>query len=98
MIYNFEWDTAKAASNVRKHGVTFEQAAQVFLDPMALSIFDDETSSPGEERWVTLGKVKNQYYLVVVHTIQARSAESIRIRLISARKATRNEILQYEQG
>lgn len=98
MIYNFEWDTAKAESNVRKHGVTFEQAAQVFLDPMALSIFDDETSSPGEERWVTLGRVKDNYYLVAVHTVQEGPGESVRIRLISARRATRNEIRQYEQG
>ncbi len=97
MQYNFEWDPAKASSNSSKHGVTFEEATAVFSDPMALSTFEDEDSSPGEDRWVTLGFVGGQHYLVVVHTYLV-SFEGATIRIISARKATRNEIKQYEQG
>lgn len=55
MQYNFEWDPEKAKINVTKHGVTFEQAAAVFKDPMALSIYDEESSSSLEDRWITLG-------------------------------------------
>jgi uncharacterized DUF497 family protein len=52
--YNFEWDPAKARENLRKHRVSFERAAQVFLDPHMLSIYD-EAHSASEERWITLG-------------------------------------------
>ena len=52
--YNFEWDLNKARSNQSKHGVSFEEAATVFRDPKALSIFDDEHSIY-EDRWVTIG-------------------------------------------
>ena len=52
--YNFEWDSVKALSNVRKHGVTFDQAATVFLDALALTVFD-AVHSQHEERWFTLG-------------------------------------------
>lgn len=98
MQYNFEWDPSKAKSNLRKHGVAFEAAAEVFGDPLALTVFDDENSVSGEDRWVTLGKVKDQCYLVVVHTFRSADGDSITIRIISARPATRNEVLQYENG
>ncbi len=49
--YNFEWDPAKARSNAEKHGVTFEQAAAVFRDPAAVTIYDDEESNANEDRW-----------------------------------------------
>ena len=98
MQYNFEWDPAKAVANRRKHGVTFEQAAMVFKDPMALSQFDSENSDPGDDRWVTLGMVAGQHYLVVVHTYKEQGEKSVTIRVISARRATRQEIKQYEQG
>ena len=52
--YNFEWDSVKALSNVRKHGVTFDQAATVFLDALALTVFD-AAHSQHEERWFMLG-------------------------------------------
>ncbi|WP_221627969.1 BrnT family toxin [Teredinibacter franksiae] len=55
MQYNFEWDPTKAQTNTSKHGVTFEQATGVFRDPMALTVFDSDGSSEGEDRWVTLG-------------------------------------------
>jgi uncharacterized DUF497 family protein len=53
MQYNFEWDPEKAMTNRRKHGVTFEEAASVFLDPRMLTVFDDEHSG-AEDRWLTL--------------------------------------------
>jgi len=98
MQYNFEWDRNKAHTNQRKHGVTFEEATEVFNDPMALTVFDDESSSDTEDRWVTLGQIKGQHYLVVAHTYNNPNEGSVTIRLISARPATKNEIKQYKQG
>ena len=95
MQYTFEWDPAKASSNRQKHGVDFRQAALVFNDPMALTIFDQDSSTSAEDRWITLGQVNGVHYLVVVHTFRAESAEQTTIRLISARAATRREIRQY---
>ncbi len=56
MNYHFEWDPEKAASNLKKHGVSFEDAAEIFSDPLHLSILDEADKS--EERWVTLGNTK----------------------------------------
>ncbi|AXS82393.1 MULTISPECIES: BrnT family toxin [Marinobacter] len=98
MQYNFEWDPNKAHVNARKHGVTFEEATKVFDDPMALTVFDDEESSETEDRWVTLGQIVGQHYLVVVHTFRNANEDAVTIRLISARPATKHEIRQYEQG
>jgi uncharacterized DUF497 family protein len=98
MQYNFEWDPNKALINTRKHGVSFEEATQVFDDPMALTVFDNEESSDTEDRWVTLGQIGGKHYLVVVHTFRSTNEEAITIRLISARQATKHEIRQYEQG
>src|ERR1051325_8381676 len=70
--YDFEWDAQKAKQNVRKHGVSFERAATVFLDPNALSIFDPEHSA-GEDRWITLG-MDWQGVMLVVPTHSARWA------------------------
>ena len=61
--YFFDWDPGKAASNFRKHKVTFETAATVFGDPLALSVYDDESSE--EERWVTLGRTEKGRLLLV---------------------------------
>lgn len=98
MQYNFEWDPAKAASNAAKHGVTFDQAIDVFKDPMALTVYEDQESAPDEDRWVTLGVVNNQHYLLVVHTFREQEADSVTIRVISARRASTREIKHYEQG
>lgn len=98
MQYNFEWAPTKAHTNARKHGVTFEEATKIFDGPMAITIFDDEESSDDEDRWVTLGQINGQHYLVVVHTYRSINRDSVTIRLISARPATRQEIRQYEQG
>jgi len=96
MQYNFEWDPNKALINAQKHGVTFEEATRVFDDPMALTVFDDEESSDQEDRWVTLGQIEGRHYLVVVHTYRNASEDTVTIRLISARPATKHEIRQYE--
>lgn len=91
----FEWDPAKAASNVVKHGVRFEQAATVLLDPLALTVFD-EAHSGYEERWFTLGLSGEGKLLAVAHTYAATGPNSARVRVISAREATRAERRQYE--
>lgn len=92
--YNFEWDPHKAKENLRKHKVGFERAVDVFRDPIAISIFDDEHSQE-EERWITLGQDKNGILLVVIHTYEEADNNQIVIRIISARKANRKEIKQY---
>ena len=96
MQYNFEWDPYKAQSNAQKHGVTFERATEVFKDSMALTLYDEDSSSNEEDRWVTLGQADGQHYLVVVHTYRDQQGNAVTIRLISARCATRAEIKQYE--
>lgn len=93
---HFEWDEDKAASNAAKHGVTFEEAMGVFTDPLASSVVDP-ASPPGQERWVTIGLNLAQRLLVVVHTHIDISDDIIVVRIISARKATKNERKQYEQ-
>ena len=95
MRYTFEWNPNKAKSNFQKHKVSFERAAGVFLDPIAISIFDEEHSEK-EDRWITMGKDSREVVLVVVHTFQEIAADQWVIRMISAWKATRNEIRQYE--
>ena len=94
VTYDFEWDGNKADSNSKKHGVTFEQAATVFLDALAVTVFD-AAHSQYEERWFTLGHTTDGVLLAVAHTYQATSARSIRIRIISARPATKQERCFY---
>jgi uncharacterized DUF497 family protein len=91
----FAWDPAKAASNVTKHGVSFDQGATVLLDALALTVFD-AGHSEFEERWFTLGLSSQGKLLAVSHTYTATSADSARVRIISAREATRNERRHYE--
>ena len=90
VVYDFEWDRNKADSNLKKHGVAFEQAATVFLDALAMTVFN-EAHSQYEKRWFTLGHASDGALLAVAHTYQATSANSIRIRIISARPATKQE-------
>jgi len=93
--YNFEWDPGKARQNFQKHKVPFEKAAEVFLDPLAVSIFDEDHSID-EERWITMGRDKIGMILIVVHTFFIQGRDKKKIRIISARKATRNETKQYK--
>jgi uncharacterized DUF497 family protein len=88
----FEWDPQKAAANLQKRGVSFEDAASVFGDPLAATI-PDPLHSTDEARFITIGVTPSQRLLVVVHTDQAD-----RIRIISARRATRVEIKKYEES
>ena len=91
----FDWDPAKAASNLRKHGVSFEEAMLIFGDPLALSI-PDLPFVAGEERWITIGLAHPALLLLVVHTYIEADAETVYVRIISARKPTRQERRQYE--
>ncbi len=93
--YIFEWDPAKAAENVRKHGVTFEEASHVFNDHLAQNRYDNEHSSSEQDRWVTLGRSRREL-LVVVHTF-VEHMRTVTVRIISARLATRNERRSYEE-
>lgn len=95
MEYIFDWDPKKGALNRRKHGVGFERAATMFLDPQAVSIPDEEHSGE-EERWVTIGLDASGNLLVVVHTFEEADSARCKSRLISARKATKKEAKQYE--
>ena len=85
---SFEWDTRKAASNLRKHRVDFVDAATVLYDEMAITLTEPDTDEP---RAVTLGMDAMGRVLVVVYTWRGE-----RVRLISARHATRKERLRYE--
>ena len=78
-----------------KHGVAFTQGATVFADALALTVFDNEHSE-FEERWFTLGVDSSAKLLAVSHTYTATGPASARVRVISAREATRNERRQYE--
>lgn len=96
MRYNFEWDPKKAIANRRKHGVGFELAATVFKDPNALTVFDDDHSVT-EDRWITMGSTSAATLLVVHHTFQLADEDTAIIRIISSRKAGRNEERQYHE-
>lgn len=87
----FEWDTKKAQANQSKHGICFEDAAQVFLDPNRIETFDGRQEY-GEDRWKTVGLVRLAL-LAVVYAVRDKDSETIR--LISARKADAYERTQY---
>lgn len=86
----FEWDSEKEKININKHGLDFSTAARVFKDENRLEIFD-ELHSDLEERYITIGMIDNIAYIVVV--VYTERGEAIRI--ISARKATKNERRMY---
>jgi uncharacterized DUF497 family protein len=88
----FEWDARKAAANLKKHRVTFEDAATVFLDPLAMT-FPDPDHSMEERREITVGCTIKGKVVFVAHCERAE-----RIRIISARAATRAEKRQYEEN
>ncbi len=96
MDYNFEWDPGKERTNRKKHGVGFEQAATVFADKRALSLFDAQHSDE-EDKWVTMGLSEGGGLLVVHHTFEEIDATTVRIRIFSSRKATKREARQYAE-
>lgn len=88
----FEWDPSKAAANLAKHGISFDEGATVFLDQLAVS-GPDPDHSVAESRYITFGQSSLGRLLVVSHTYRPGS-----IRLISARRVTRAERKLYEEG
>ena len=89
----FEWDSQKAISNIKKHGVSFEEAKTVFSDPIAY-IFDDEWHSIGEQREIIIGHSAQNRLLLVCFTEKSKGV----IRIFSSRLATRKERKDYEQS
>jgi len=94
--FEVTWDPRKAEANITKHGVTFAQAATVLLDPLHMTVFD-AAHSQNEERWFTLGTSSEGKLLAVSHTYhQPETSAPPKVRIISAREATRRERQQYE--
>ena len=89
----FEWDPEKAASNIRKHDISFDEAVTVFKDPLAF-IFDDTTHSEQEHREIIIGTSALRRMILVCFV---ERLEDI-VRIISARPATRQEIKDYEEN
>ena len=93
----FEWDDNKAAANIAKHGVAFELAEEVWHDPAHIIVFDRHENS--EERWHAIGLVRAVLILTVVHTypkMDEDQDDDERLRIVSARKATKDERKRYE--
>lgn len=93
-MIKFEWDEVKNNKNKKKHGLSFEEAKEVFYDDNAV-LFDDPDHSDGEERFLIIGMVKSQKICIVSHCY--RDNDNI-IRIISARQATKNEKNTYLKG
>ena len=91
---SFEWDEIKARANERKHGISFEIAARVFADPLAVSGQDRIENS--EYRWQTVGMVDGHLLILVAHTVRHGDDAEV-IRIISARRADKQERKRYEQ-
>ena len=91
----FEWDEAKAESNRRKHGVSFDLAIQVFDDPNVIA--EQDRIVDGEARWRSIGMAAGVAVLVVGHTVRGQGEDEI-VRIITARKATRKEREQYAEN
>lgn len=89
----FTWDELKDRSNRRKHGISFETATRIFLDPLHISIQDRVVE--GEERWQTIGMVDGTLLILVAYAVIDDKEELICI--ISARKTTRQERIEYEE-
>ena len=89
MALTFEWDAEKAITNQRRHGLSFEEAATAFADPLSRSGIP--TTLEGEDRFVLVGETVRGRLVVVIHTVRGDN-----LRLISARRATRREQLTYE--
>jgi uncharacterized protein len=92
MPLRFTWDARKAKANLKKHGVTFTEAATAFADPLSITIPDPEHSDI-EERFILIGQSQHQHLVVVAHVERGDV-----IRIISARPANRRERTAYEEG
>jgi uncharacterized DUF497 family protein len=96
MKIRFEWDTAKAEGNLRKHRVSFETATRVFADPFAM--LKQDRIEKGEYRWQTLGIVDGHLLLLVAHTVRYDAEGNEVVRIISVRRAEPKERKHYEQN
>ena len=92
----FEWDDKKNRQNIKKHGVSFEDAKEIFDDPLHLSILDKRFSY-FEERWITIGQTAKLRIVVVANLFFDENGEEV-IRIINAREATLHERKQYSNG
>jgi uncharacterized DUF497 family protein len=90
----YEWNIHKSELNEKKHGISFEEAKEIFDDPLHISVLDKRFSY-FEERWISVGQTKKTKLLVVANLFFDDSGEEV-IRIISARRATSNEQKQYE--
>jgi uncharacterized DUF497 family protein len=88
----FEWDPKKALLNLKRHGISFDEASTAFRDPLSQTI-EDPLHSENEESFVLIGRTIQGRILVIVHTDRGE-----RIRIISARLATKKERLRYEEN
>ena len=95
--FQFEWDEEKAAGNVRKHDVSFELASSIFGDPQILTLAD-MSHSESEERWFSIGLANNGVPMSVAYIWTEAGAGLIKIRLITARRATATEIRYYTEN
>ena len=95
--FQFEWDEAKAAANLRKHGVSFEAASSIFADPRILTLADT-THSEAEERWFSIGLASNGAPMAVAYLWTDNGAGLTKIRLITARRSTAAEIRYYTEN
>ncbi len=96
MEFIFEWDVGKAQSNLRRHGISFEEAKTVFNDPLLLT-FPDDFHSETEDRLISIGYSGSVRLLLVIHTERDQDNELL-IRIISSRKATPSERKTYEES
>ena len=92
-MFQFEWDDAKAAENVRKHGLSFEIASTVFYDPAILSVPD--LAHGDEERWFSVGFAANGTMVSIVYLWAEVDSMLTKVRVISARRSTRAEVREY---
>ena len=93
-MIKFEWNAVKAATNIKKHGISFDEAKSVFFDEFAVQFFDQENSET-EDRFLMLGMSNESNLLLVCH---CEREDGNTIRVISARKATKNESKNYQRG
>lgn len=93
----FEWDRTKASANLRKHSVSFETARTVFFDPRLLTVADTEHSET-EERWFSVGCARNGVIFSVVYLWLEIDPQTVKVRLISARRSTSAEVHQYQEN
>jgi len=95
--FEFEWDEAKAASNFRKHGVSFELASSIFGDPRILTLADT-SHSESEDRWFSVGLASNGIPMSIAYLWTESVTGLVKIRLITARRATASEICYYTEN